>query len=142
MTKKILWLDNDPGYLQPYLYVLREEGYDVTVAPTLSRADYLLRTRRYDLLLLDVMIPIVDVEEEARYPPSQTENSLKTGLVFYKVNRELLDRSSTQVLVMTVRMDSSIREEFVALGLPPHCFATKLELAYVDDFLNRIKSMI
>ena len=142
MPKHILWLDNDPRYIEPFALILADEGYDVEVATTLTRADYLLKSRRYDLLLLDVMIPTMSEEEEKRYSPEQTDTGYKAGLVFYKVNRELLDANSTHVLVLTVRMDSGILNEFISAGLPPSCFATKYQMTDVGNFLERIRNLI
>ena len=142
MPKKILWLDNEPRMIEPFVLILRDEGYEVDVAPTLQRADYLLKTKRYNLLLLDVMIPTLDEEEEMRYSPDRTDFGLKTGLVFYEVNRSLLDAASTQVLVMTMRMDKDIFEEFVAAGLPETCISTKLEMSEVNTFIEKIESLI
>lgn len=142
IPKRIIWLDNEPGYNVPFVLMLKDKGYVVDEATTLTRADYLLKTRRYDLLLLDVMIPAMSEEEEERYSPEETDHGHKAGLAFYRTNRELLDENSTHVLVLTVRIDSSIRDEFVKYGLPPTCFATKITLRDPQDFLERIKNLI
>lgn len=143
MPKKILWLDNDAAnYLEPYVGALRDEGYDVDVAPTLSRADYLLRSRRYDLLILDVMIPTRAAEEEERYPPELTDYGHKAGFVFYELNKGLLDANSTHVLVLTVRLDSDILAEFIKTGLPRACFATKYDMREIGNLLKKIRDLI
>ena len=143
MPKKILWMDNDAVmYFGQFMEVLADEGYEVEVATTLSRADYLIKSRRYDLLILDVMIPTMSAEEEERYRPEQTESGYKAGLVFYRSNRDLLHANSTHVLVLTVRLDSAIRDEFITAGLPPDCFATKYEMKDAGRLLGMIRNLI
>jgi CheY-like chemotaxis protein len=142
MYKRILWLDNDPAYLDPFIDTLKDEGYEVDIASTVSEAEYFLKVRQYELLILDVMIPTVSADEEKRYTPDMTNLGLKTGVVFYIINKELLQKARMQVLVMTVRLDKDIRDEFVNAGLPQNCFATKYELRDASVFLDRIKEMI
>ena len=142
MTKRVLWLDNDLPYMEPYLNVLRDNGYEVDLVATLSDAEYLLRTKKYGLLILDVMIPTVSEEEEKRYHPNLTDRGLKTGLVFYNLNKKLLEESRMHVLVMTIRLDQGIRDEFIGAGLPRDCFATKFALRNMTAFLQTVQSLI
>lgn len=65
-----------------------------------------------------------------------------TGLAFYVRTRELLLARSLPVMVMTMRLDQVIADEFVAAGLPRQCFVTKYELMNVDSFLGKIRSTI
>lgn len=141
MSRRILWLDNDPAYLDPYVSALAEEGYQVDVVSTVTRAEELLHQRPYVLLILDVMIPTKNSEEELRYQPSQTESGHKTGLRFYIQNGASLSDNKLPVLVLTVRLDKNIRDEFIAAGLPRDCFATKYDLRDISVFLKKITSL-
>lgn len=142
MSKKILWLDNDPAYLDPYVEALTEAGYHPTVVTTVSAAEQKLRADKYDLLLLDVMIPTKSESEEHTYSPEKTDSGLKTGLIFYQQMKEMLDQSSTSVLVMTVRLDSGIYEEFKKSGLDPENFCTKMSLRQTPVFIKKIKLVL
>jgi CheY-like chemotaxis protein len=140
--KNVLWVDNDPGYIQPFVLALREEGFAVKVASSVSWAEKLLSSEVFNLLILDVMIPTIDDAEEATYRPEETDDSLKTGLLFYRREKDLLAKQGTRVFVMTVRIDKGIRAEFIASGLPEADFATKMELREIPKFIARINSLL
>ena len=142
MPKQILWLDNDPDYLEPYVETLTDEGFQVTVASTITEAEKALRESRFDLMLLDVMIPTVSAEEEKAYLPQVTDLGNKTGLLFYRNYKELFRKAKTHVLVMTVRLDKPIMDEFIKAGLPSDRFATKYDLRDVGVFLEKVQFIL
>ena len=147
--KTILWLDNDPAYINPFVLALRDDkmgpGCDVKVITTVTEAEHLIEANRedpYNLLILDVMIPTKNEEEEKNYPPSETADGRHTGLVFYKNMGKTLAGLGTRVLAMTVRLDSEISRDFVEAGLPEKCFATKLELRDITAFLSKVNHLL
>jgi CheY-like chemotaxis protein len=140
MAGQILWLDNDVYDIKPYVDALRDEGYQVTVVSTVGDADMLIGRERYDLLILDVMVPTKNEEEEAHYLPEETEQGLKTGLILYRRLKRKLE--GAKVLVLTVRLDKAIEEEFFAAGLPRECFETKYTLREAGVFLDKVKSLL
>lgn len=142
MSKRALWLDNDRAYIKPYEDALIGAGYDLTVFRTVGEADSSVRNNSYDLVILDVMVPTKGAEEEKLYPPEETDFGHKTGLVFYRRVKELLDDAQSKVLVMTVRLDESVKDEFIKAGLPNQNFATKFALRDAAVFLNKIKSVM
>ncbi|HWT00833.1 MAG TPA: hypothetical protein VN256_11355 [Pyrinomonadaceae bacterium] len=142
MAKQIIWFDNDPAYINPYVNALAEEGYGVYVAETVTEAEEALTANRYDLLILDAMIPTKNEEEEEKFPPEETDRGLKMGLIFYKHWKEALDRAGTRVLAITVRIDETIQNEFMKLGLPPEGFARKTKIKRVQDVMQRVKALI
>lgn len=142
MKKSVLWLDNDPAYLTPYVAALIERGYDTQVVTKVLEAEKLVQENRYDLLILDVMIPTKDTSEEVAYPPEATDYGLRTGLIFYRRMRERLRAAKIPVLVMTVRLDSSILEEFKKSGLSQDFFYTKMTLREVPVFIKKIEDIM
>lgn len=142
MQQRILWLDNDPAYLEPFVEALTDDGYEVKVVATIGEAETALQSARYDLLLLDVMIPTVNANEEVRFDPSLTKLGNQTGLVFYRLNKNLIESAGTRILVMTVRLDKSIMDEFISEGLPADRFATKYDLRDSSVFLAKIHSVL
>lgn len=141
MPKQVLWLDNDVAYIAPYRGVLEDIDYQVTSVRTVGEADFRLRNGSYDLLILDVMVPTKGAAEEKDYPPDQTDFGHKTGLVFYLRKRKELEAAGTRVFVFTVRLDESVKNEFLAAGLPLTNFATKFALRDVDDFLKKVQAV-
>lgn len=142
MPKQILWLDNDSDYLEPYVETLTDEGFQVTVASTITEAEKALGESRFDLMLLDVMIPTVSDEEEKVYRPQVTDLGNKTGLLVYRNYKDLFRKAGTPVLVMTVRLDKPIMDEFIKAGLPSDRFATKYDLRDVNVFLEKVQSIL
>jgi CheY-like chemotaxis protein len=142
MGHAILWFDNDLDYLEPYAAVLREAGYSLTTVGRLRDADRELGSKRYDLLILDVMIPTQSEDEELRYPPEATNRCNDTGLLYYQTWREKLAKAGTAVLILTVRPDARIREMFKQAGAPTSAVSTKYNLREVDDFMKKVEQVL
>jgi DNA-binding response OmpR family regulator len=60
MTKKILVVDDDPELQDLISFALKREGYDVRVAADAYEGLRALEAERFDLALLDVMMPKMD----------------------------------------------------------------------------------
>ncbi|MGH7540211.1 MAG: response regulator [Gemmatimonadota bacterium] len=56
-TGRILWVDDEADLLRPHLMLLRQEGYQVDPVMNGQDALELLRSRTYDLVLLDEQMP-------------------------------------------------------------------------------------
>jgi CheY-like chemotaxis protein len=143
MTRRVLWLDNDVAQTAPYVAALKRSGHSVTVVKSISACEELLiaasTAMRYDLLILDVMVPTKDAAEEEIYTPELTERGTVTGLAFWQRWASRLADMGTRVLALTVRLDRPIKDQFVKAGLPKESFSTKLELRDTDDFVNRVE---
>ncbi len=57
---KILWADDEIDMLRPHILFLEEKGYAVTPVSNAEDAISLVKQNRYDLLLLDEMMPGMD----------------------------------------------------------------------------------
>jgi CheY-like chemotaxis protein len=142
MAKEIIWLDNDAAFVEPYVQQLNDEGYKVSVVETVTEAEEALGGHRYDLLILDAMIPTKNEEEEKRFPPDETNRGLNMGLAFYRRWRGPLRDSETRVLALTVRIDEAIQREFMNLGLPPEGFTRKTRVKRVQDVSQKVRALI
>ncbi|MFO1429509.1 MAG: TIR domain-containing protein [Candidatus Competibacteraceae bacterium] len=142
MAKKILWLDDDPAQVSPYLEILDDEGYSAKVVSSVTEAESLLNSDRYDLFILDVMIPTRNLDEENRFSPDETERGRKLGLYFYRKYKEKFKLNETQVLVLTQRIDLDICDEFIKSGLKHGQFCTKFALRDVEIFLKKVNDLI
>ena len=140
--EKVLWFDDDPFWIHPYLDAIRGRGYHVDVSTTVSEAESFIKANLYRLLILDVIIPTKSEQEERLYPPHITKCGRETGLVFYRRMKETLEEAHTSVLVMTIRVDSQIRDMFIQEGLSPEDFATKLALRELPVFLAKVESIL
>jgi two-component system response regulator RegX3 len=62
----ILLVEDEPAIAEPLAYLLKREGYDITVAADGGRAIDLFTRVGADLVLLDLMLPVVSGTEVAR----------------------------------------------------------------------------
>jgi CheY-like chemotaxis protein len=142
----ILWLDNDEAQTTAYVNALTRTGNTVKVVTRISECERLLNesqtSQRYDLLILDVMIPTRNEEEEKKYDPSTTERGMATGLAIFREWSARLETMGTKVLALTARLDRTLREKFAATGLPREAFATKFDLRDSREFLARVSKVI
>ena len=60
MAKKILIVDDSPSVLAILEDMLAELGYDVAAASDGQQACQLLETNRYDLIITDLTMPVMD----------------------------------------------------------------------------------
>ena len=141
MNKKILWLDNDVSYVEPYVEELELEGYATIVVKSVAEAEELIKNNQFALLILDVMIPTTS-EEEKQYPSEMTDFGHKVGLHFYRRMKRFLDAANTRVVVMTIRIDKDISDEFIQAGLPRDCLFTKISVMKTPEFLGKVKGLI
>lgn len=56
-AKRILWVDDEVGFLRPHLLFLQQRGYHVDAIANGDDALSLLKENRYDLILLDEQMP-------------------------------------------------------------------------------------
>ena len=142
---KALWIENDSVYVEHYRRPLLREGWKVDVATSVSDGEQLLRRSAdepYDLLILDVMMPIVSEAEEAAYPSYSTNAGIETGLVLLQRTKHLLATLGTAVLVLTIRLDEDIRHRFEREGFPQLSFETKLRLRDTETFLGAVNAVV
>lgn len=140
-SRKILWLENDLAYHQVFADYLRMKGHDVRLTGRLREAEALLSSGRFDLLILDVMIPTWEPEEEERYPPDETKRGHLTGLLFYRYMQENPELKKIPVLVYTIQRDAQLLVAFKQEGLPESCFATKYEYRDPEALLEKVEEM-
>ena len=60
MEKKILIVEDEPNIVVPLQFIMKENGYDVTVAFSGEEAVEAISKTKPDLILLDIMLPGMD----------------------------------------------------------------------------------
>ena len=84
---KILIVDDEPDILEFVGYNLKKEGYKVSYAPTGQKALALAEAEAFDLIILDVMMPMVDGIEVCRQV-RQLENHKGVLIAFLTARNE------------------------------------------------------
>lgn len=60
MPKKILIVDDEPSIIVPVQFLMEQNGYDVMVAFSGEEAMEIIADTKVDLILLDIMLPVID----------------------------------------------------------------------------------
>ncbi|OGY25202.1 MAG: hypothetical protein A2Z11_01830 [Candidatus Woykebacteria bacterium RBG_16_43_9] len=78
MARKILLIEDDVFVSDIYARELKKSGYEVTVAEDGLEGIEATKTGKFDLILLDIMMPKktgIDVLKEIKVPTSQAKNT-------------------------------------------------------------------
>ena len=60
MPKKILIVDDEPSIIVPLQFLMEQNGHDVMVAFSGEEAMEIITEKKVDLILLDIMLPVID----------------------------------------------------------------------------------
>ena len=60
MPKRILIVDDEPSIIVPLQFLMQQNGYETTVAFSGEEAMETIVVKTPDLILLDIMLPIID----------------------------------------------------------------------------------
>ncbi|MFN8098993.1 MAG: response regulator transcription factor [Dermatophilaceae bacterium] len=116
-SPRILLVEDEPSYSEPLTYVLRKEGYQVTVAETGPDGLVAFDRTGADLVLLDVMLP---------------------GMSGIDVCRALRTKSNVPVIMLTAK-DGEV-DKVVGLELGADDYVTKPYSS--RELLARIKAVL
>ena len=121
MAAEILVVDDEPNIVLSLEFLLKKEGYQVRTATNGEEALVALKESKPDLVLLDVMMPIMD-----GYDVCQT---VRADPVL----------SSVHIIMLTARGRDIERDKGLALGADDYVtkpFATSELVAKVNAFLQ------
>jgi two-component system response regulator RegX3 len=116
-VSSILVVDDDPGVLDVVSFMLRREGYDVDGQSDGTAALAAARERRFDIVILDVMLP---------------------GLSGTEICRELRAESDVPILMLTARDGEADRVLGLELGADD--YVTKPFSA--AELLSRVRAIL
>lgn len=117
--KRILVADDDPDILELMKMDLGLQGYDITVATNGKDALQMVLTEKFDLVLLDVMMPYIDGYHVA-----------------YEITSKL-GANSPRIIIITSR--DTVREKGIALMSGAHeVFQKPFELDKLHEKINEV----
>ena len=117
MSSSVLVVDDDPGVLDVVSFMLRREGFDVDEETEGTAALAAARDRRYDIVILDVMLP---------------------GMSGTDICRELRAESDVPILMLTAR-DAEV-DRVLGLELGADDYVTKPFSAV--ELLSRVRAIL
>jgi len=129
---KILFVDDDVYFGNSYIYALRDEGYEVIEANSVDSALTLARTRDFDAVILDIMLP-----HGKFFDDFETQGGFKTGLALARELRNRLPES--KVLALTMSTDPEVQEWFTSDESV--AFANKRDVA-PPDLARLVKNLM
>jgi two-component system, OmpR family, response regulator RegX3 len=117
MSSSILVVDDDPGVLDVVSFMLRREGFDVDEERDGGAALEAARTKNYDIVILDIMLP---------------------GVSGTDICRELRSESDVPILMLTAR-DAEI-DRVLGLELGADDYVTKP--FSTAELLSRVRAIL
>jgi two-component system, OmpR family, response regulator RegX3 len=117
MSSSILVVDDDPGVLDVVSFMLRREGFDVDEERDGTAALDAARTKNYDIVILDIMLP---------------------GVSGTDICRELRSESDVPILMLTAR-DAEI-DRVLGLELGADDYVTKP--FSTAELLSRVRAIL
>ena len=159
-AKRILWVDDEIDLLRPHLLFLQQRGYHVDAISNGDDALELLRSDRYDLVLLDEQMPgrrgLEVLEILRREDPharvvmvtKSEEDRTMTEAIGRRVDDYLVKPTSPrQVLSVVTRIleGSSIRQQQVAQDFAarfPHLQRFRQDARSADDYADLYAELV
>ena len=117
MSRRILVVDDDPGIVDVVTYALRRDGFEVDAVGDGNAALTAARSRPYDVVVLDVMLP---------------------GLSGIDVCRQLRDHSAVPILMLTAK-DAEV-DRVLGLELGADDYVTKP--FSVAELVSRVRALL
>jgi len=108
LKKTILIVDDDTSILRSLSRVLEKNGYEVDTAETATEALDKLRSRRYDLAIIDVILPDMkgtDMLAKAKDELKTTVKFIITGYPSAEAGAKARDYGAEAFILKPVKMD-------------------------------------
>lgn len=121
MSHRVLIVDDEPNIVIPLEYLLKREGYTVSVARDGEEGLAAIRTQRPDLVILDVMMPKVD------------------GFAVLQAVRADPELAATRIMILSAMDREAERNKGLALGADAYIakpFSTKALISDVHRLLG------
>jgi len=120
MKKKILVVDDEADILELLTYNLTKEGYEVKTAENGKKAIEVAKTFEPDLMLLDIMMPVMDGVETCR--TIKDNPRLKDTMVVFLTARA---EEYTEVAAFDVGAD-----DFITKPIKPRALLSRLQVLF------------
>jgi two-component system alkaline phosphatase synthesis response regulator PhoP len=120
MPKRILIVDDEPNIVVPLEFLMKQSGYDVSIARTGKEALNLALENKTDLILLDIMLPDM------------------TGFEVCHTLRVDYDMTDVKIILLTAKS----RESDIKKGMDMGADAYIIKPFSTKDLVKKIDEMI
>ena len=134
MKRKILWIEDDYILLKPLIEQLKRSGYIFDYAKDKKEAIKLLNRSKYDLIILDIILPegeYVDYREPELY--------VGLSLLEYIVKDLKID---VPIIVISVINDQKIRSEALKLGVKTYLNKGSIKPSELKTLVNNMIEVV
>lgn len=133
MTKeqKILWIDDDPYQLHPYVLALQDEGFEIIVVSTVSDGRKVMLANDIGLVIVDVMLP-PETNELVN-----TKGGFESGLVFARWARNNFPH--TRIVGFSHSNDPDVIAWFKKHGA---AFISKFQAEQTSSVIDQLRGLI
>ena len=111
---KVLFVDDEPFLMSYLVERLRDECHEVALATTLTEAARRLSENQYDLVLLDIMLPL---GPDPSYEGSDSRSAGSRLLKELRQGHFAGTGKDVPVIVMTARADPVLRRQMSKYGV-------------------------
>lgn len=123
--KSILVLDDNPQNNDSFIHPLRNY-YKVDVVMALSSAERMMKHNRYDLVIIDIMMPIQNLP---------ITNELQTGMEFF--NRKIKESYPSQEVIFWTNLTKDSYDSFFPANTA-HIDYLQKDKTNVNHLLNKV----
>jgi CheY-like chemotaxis protein len=105
MSINVLWVEDEPDSLRYERKLAEQQGWNITSADTVSRAMTLINDTAFDLVVVDLILPLDDFHKQQGYVTPDT------GIQFIDAVREPTRKGSTPANVPLLVLTAVISPE-------------------------------
>lgn len=120
MKNRILHFDDEPFISMALVRGLEFDGWDVTLVSEIDRLFYKLNNNHFDVLIMDIMAPIPQLENEhvtfSSEDIQRMDDGLNTGIILTEKIWQLEEYRDIPVLFLSARNRPDEIELFLQIG--------------------------
>lgn len=120
--KKVLIVDDDADLLKLYKTAFVNASFEVDACPTIPEAETLINTKKYDIILLDILFPDRDIFSTIHLirgpttPNTDTPILILTNLFYGEKTKKALELGANECLFKVTQTPSTIIETVLKLA--------------------------
>ncbi len=137
MSINVLWVEDEPSSMRYEQQLAKNEGWAITFADTVSEALELIREKDFDLIVVDLIMPMDDFEKKRGYANPESGTRLVKDIT--NSGREGRTQPNVPILVITAMGQEDGRE--VIKELPTTRYYINKPIVDIDGYCKVLKEL-